>query len=239
MKNRSINILSTRPVPGSLIFEAKMKGIQVDVLSFIETVAIDTKGIKGSINACLKQRSAIIFTSMNAADAVIKQLDGKIPDWKIFCMGNTTKKIIENYFGNGIVIAAASNANELADGIIKWNTNQKNKEAFVFFCGDQRRDELPQKLNDADIELKEIIVYKTIETSHALSKNYDGILFFSPSAVHSFFINNTTSNDTIFFAIGETTANSIREHTNHKIIVSKTPAKDELLKQAIELFTDD
>jgi uroporphyrinogen-III synthase len=63
---------------------------------------------------------------------------------------------------------------------------------------------------------------------------YNGILFFSPSAVHSFFKKNKANPDTVFFAIGETTANAISVYTNNKIITGNTPAKGELLKLAVE-----
>ncbi|CAN5563922.1 uroporphyrinogen-III synthase [soil metagenome] len=235
MRNKNIHILSTRPVNVALINEAATKGIQVNTISFIDTVAIDTAEVKKTIDEVAAQPSTIIFTSMNAVDAVVHQLNNK-PSWKIFCMGNTTRQLVEKYFGNDNILATGSNATELAKEIIKWEKIQLDKMPVVFFCGDQRRDELPGKLLEQGIEMEEIITYNTIQTTHAITDAYNGILFFSPSAVHSFFKTNKAATETVFFAIGETTANTISSYTNNKIVISYTPAKDELLRQAVDWF---
>ncbi len=234
MQNKNIHILSTRPVNVALINEAAAKGIQVDTTSFIDTAAIDTAEVKKIIAEVAAQRSTIIFTSMNAVDAVVHQLNNNVPAWKIFCMGNTTRQLVEKYFGNDNILATGSNATELAEEIIKWEKIQHDKMPVVFFCGDQRRDELPVKLLEQGIEMEEIITYNTIETTHAITDAYNGILFFSPSAVHSFFKTNKAATETVFFAIGETTANTISSYINNKIVISYTPAKDELLRQAVD-----
>ena len=147
---------------------------------------------------------------------------------------HTTWIHVQARFGKKNIISTASNATTLADEIIAWEKTQHTITHVVFFCGDQRRDELPQKLKQNDIEPEEIITYKTIETTHTISHNYDGILFFSPSAVHSYFKTNKASDNTIFFAIGETTANTIKGYSSNKIVVSNTPDKNELLKQTVE-----
>ena len=46
-----------------------------------------------------------------------------------------------------------------------------------------------------ELSVDEVIVYKTIETPKVLTKQYDGILFFSPSAVKSFFSKNSIVNN--------------------------------------------
>ena len=106
-----------------------------------------------------------------------------------------------------------------------------------FFCGDQRRDELPGILREHDIDVNEITVYQTLALTHKIDKHYQGILFFSPSAVESFFKNNTLPASTILFAIGNTTANAIRKFTKNKVIISDVPGKDNLVKKMIEYFT--
>jgi uroporphyrinogen-III synthase len=177
---------------------------------------------------------------MNAVDAVINLLDNEKPFWKIFCMGNTTKKLVIKYFGEESLIATGINATDLANAIVEFQhsrfvtsrTDIEN-DTWLFFCGDQRRDELPGILNSNNISPTEIIVYKTIETSQEVEKYYDAILFFSPSAVHSFFKNNQADVATTFFAIGETTATAIKKYSSNTIITGNTPAKDELFKHCI------
>lgn len=106
----------------------------------------------------------------------------------------------------------------------------------IFFCGDQRRDELPGQLRQQDIQLQEITVYYTHPTPHRLAKSYTGIAFFSPSAVHSFFSSNTPAPETVLFAIGETTEQAIRTHSSNPTIRSASPEKGSLIRLAIDHF---
>ncbi len=128
---------------------------------------------------------------MNAVEAVGKYVAEK-NNWKIFCIGNTTRKLVKEIFGEKNIAGTADNASALADSIIE-SASIKN---IVFFSGNQRRDELPEKLKKNHIKVEEIVVYKTIETPELLTKSYDAILFFSPSAVQSFFSKNTISDST-------------------------------------------
>ena len=54
----------------------------------------------------------------------------------------------------------------LSKKIIK-NSSIKN---VIFFCGDKRRDELPENLIKNGINVEEIIVYKTMETPTFIDK---------------------------------------------------------------------
>lgn len=110
------------------------------------------------------------------------------------------------------------------------------REVF-FFCGDQRRDELPQRLRQQDIKVNELVVYKTTETPHKMEHPYDGIVFFSPSAVHSFFRVNNISDGVSLFAIGETTADTIRTYTSNQTIISQSTDKSTLILQVIDYYT--
>ena len=65
-------------------------------------------------------------------------------------------------------------------------------DEVIFFCGDQRRDELPEILRQHEVVVNEIVVYQTIAVPHKIEKQYHGILFFSPSAVQSFFQKHST-----------------------------------------------
>src|SRR6185369_9706401 len=101
-----------------------------------------------------------VFTSINAVEAVSKFISTKT-SWKIFCTGGTTKKMVKKIFGEQNIYATAGSAAQLAEKIIE-NSFIKS---VVFFCGDQRRNELPGTLKIKGIEVEELIVYKTIETS--------------------------------------------------------------------------
>ena len=92
-------------------------------------------------------------------------------------------------------------------------------------------------LRQRGIDVNEIIVYQTINLPHKIEQEYHGILFFSPSAVQSFFQKNKLSDTTILFAIGNTTANEIKKFTNNKIIISDSPGKENLVGKMVEYFS--
>ena len=231
MQKNKLNILSTRPLSASIVAEALKEGVYIDCISFIETEPVKSPEIKQEIQQLSGQNIVAVFTSMNAVEAVKEYISLKT-DWKIFSIGQTTKELIEDFFGKENIAGTADDAELLADVII----HQHLKEV-VFFCGDQRRDELPEKLIANNIIVEEILVYRTIATSQKTVKHYDGILFFSPSAVQSFFSTNTINNSTIVFAIGNTTANVVKKQVNNQIVVADKPGKEELVKKMLEYFS--
>jgi uroporphyrinogen-III synthase len=233
MAQNNIHILSTRPLRASLVEEADEAGITIDELSFIETEAVQDIATQQEIEQAYLLSSTVVFTSMNAVDAVIAWQDGQQPDWVIYCMGNTTKLLLKENFGEHSVAGTASSAADLAELIAE----ESDAEEVIFFCGEQRRDELPAILRSKGIDVHEIIVYETIHTPHKVTKDYQGILFYSPSAVSSFFSNNKVPTQTILFAIGTTTAKTIQQYCNNTVITGKEPGKEELVRQAIDYFS--
>ena len=228
-----IAILSTRPLNEMLIDEANAAGIDIYELSFIETEPIQSIDVQQEIEQAFLQSTAVVFTSMNAVEAVAYYQEENQPDWQIYCIGATTEKLVGKYFGEEKISGTASDAASLAALIAE----DRFTDEVIFFCGDQRRDELPEILRANDIEVNEITVYQTITVPHKIDKTYNGILFFSPSAVASFFQKNKLSNTTILFAIGNTTAAEIKKYTGNKIITANAPGKATLVKKAVDYFT--
>jgi uroporphyrinogen-III synthase len=62
------------------------------------------------------------------------------------------------------------------------------------------------------------------------------VIFFSPSAVESFFSMNTVTASLPLFAIGQTTAAAIREHTNNPVVIAAEPDAALLIRQVIDHF---
>jgi uroporphyrinogen-III synthase len=233
MPEKTIHILSTRPVNTSLIALAKKQGIDIETLSFIETTAIDTVDVQQEIETASVQTATVVFTSMNAVVAVVNMLDGFVPDWQIYCMGNTTKELVIAYFGENAIAGTADHAAALAEELIDAAT----ADEVFFFCGNRRRDELPDILREHGIDVTEIVVYETIYKHHQLNKDYDAVLFFSPSAVESFFELNRLPAQTTVFVIGKTTKQAVNRFSNNNIVVSTEPGKDQLVTEAIHYFT--
>jgi uroporphyrinogen-III synthase len=231
MQKNRIPILSTKKLSPFIINQAKEKGIYIKEKEFISIKPIHTKETYDQVMALVlnKNISTIVFTSSKAV-AVIKnylhQADTwYVPNWNIFCLSEKTKDSLNPNIPVKRIIATAENASSLAQKIIEHGIKE-----IIFFCSIKRRDELPKILKDKDVNVREIPVYETIKTPVALTKDYDGILFFSPSAVTSFFSINQLNKKIICFAIGKTTADTIKQYTDNKIIVSESPSQEMMLE---------
>ncbi len=230
MQKNSWHILSTRPLSADLIATAAQQGIAVDTLSFIETEPTTDTWVFERIKELATQHITAVFTSMNAVEVVAQHVDRQVA-WTIYSIGDATQKLAGQKLQNPIS-GTAEYADQLSDVIIKDGVT-----SVVFFCGNIRRDVLPNKLKEAGIQVDELVVYNTIETSRQVKDHYDAILFYSPSAVRSFFAANTVPATTTLFAIGTTTAQAIQPYTDNTIIIAEKTSKEELVHQAIAYFS--
>lgn len=180
MNKRKVKVLSTRHLPVNIIEGSLQNNIQLEVASFIRIEEIEDPEIISLIKKLGQKKAIVIFTSTNAVKMVSKYIP-LTTDWKIYCIGKTTKGLIDKIFGSDRIAGIGKDSLELSKRIIS-----DKVEYATFFCGDIRRDELPDKLKSCGIKLDEMIVYKTIETPVKIKCDYSGILFFSPSAVKSF-----------------------------------------------------
>ena len=217
-----------------MITEAAAKNIIVDTIPFIKTEPTSSIETQQEIEHLSTMTATVVFTSRSAVEAVVAELNGYQPDWQIFCIGHATRQAVEKFFLKNSIVGTAENAKDLADDLVK----KADVDEVIFFCGDQRRNELSDILKSADIEVNEVIVYQTTAIPQKIEKKYDGILFFSPSAVKSFFQKNKIDDPTVLFAIGDTTANELRNHSNNKIIVNREPNKNHLIKNVIVYFEE-
>lgn len=171
----------------------------------------------------------LIFTSQNAVESVLK--NKKITEIKAkrcFCVGEKTKALLEqNDFD---VIADSDYAAELASIIC----NQYSKNSFTFFCGNIRRDVLPEAMKLAEIILDEVEVYETILITHKINFKPDGILFFSPSGVESYLQENKIEDENCF-CIGNTTAEALKYVTPNRIIANQ-PTMESVVMKCIENY---
>ncbi|HET8886634.1 MAG TPA: uroporphyrinogen-III synthase [Salinimicrobium sp.] len=171
----------------------------------------------------------IIFTSQNAVLAIEKnQIFQFLKSKKIYCVGEKTAALLSE---KGLKVQHFEHYGvDLAGKLVKTNEN----EGFLFFCGKKRRHELPEIFRKHKIPLTEVEVYDTIETPKKISRNFDGILFFSPSAVKSFCTENELKNTTAF-CIGTTTASEANKRTEQIEIASK-PTIESVIVQVVKYF---
>lgn len=195
-------------------------------LSLVGYDAIATKTLDFKV---AQNASNSIFSSQNAVRAVLNHnLNNNITLGNCFCVGQKTASLL---IKNGQkVIEIAKNASELAQMIVKSYRN----EFFVFYAGASRRPELPDLLREFDIPFREIITYSTVLTPQTFHKTFDGVLFFSPSGVSSYFHSNMLGNG-VAFCIGDTTAAEAKRYTNTIEIANHSTIED-VIQRAICYF---
>lgn len=215
-----INILSTK----HLLEHQKneLKNFLVDEANFIEIQY-------SSDISTVPNLSHVIFTSKNAVIGFLKNFDrNKLNFENVYCVGDKTSQFLQE---QGIdVLLKMNSAKELALEIVK----NKNFKAVTFFCGNLRRNELPQILSEEGITVNEVEVYKTKFKLVKLEKKYNAVLFFSPSSIKSY-IESKNSTNSIAFCIGNTTANEAINYFDN-VFIADEPTVENVIKSVNQYF---
>ena len=216
-----IRIVSTK----KLSERQKQQLLSVNFLVFDE----DFISIQSKIFEIENINDYLIFTSQNAVEGVLRNKKiTELKTKKCFCVGEKTKALLEE--NDFEVVAISEYAAELASDIF----NHYSKNSFTFFCGNIRRDVLPEALRLAEIALDEIEVYETVLTTNKIDFTPDGILFFSPSAVESYLQQNKIEDENCF-CIGNTTAEALKYATPN-IIIANQPTMESVIMKCIENY---
>lgn len=219
-KMPEIKILSTKRLT-----EAERKKLSNFYLvdkDFIQIELLDFQLINVSFDL-------LLFTSKNAVASVLKnEKRGLLKKIKCICVGENTKKLLEK---NGFEVLDFAHYAEDLTQLIK---NKYKDRSFAFFCGNLRRNVLPNFFNEKNIQFKEIQVYKNELSPKKIEEKFDAFLFFSPSAVHSFVQQNEIS-DQICFCIGTTTAEALKPMTKN-IILSEKPTVLSVLQKVNQYY---
>lgn len=193
-------------------------------VSFVEYNAISIQSIDFEIPKDLKN---IIISSQNGAKAFFQKRE-ELPSpeeeglgLRCFTVGQKTTALLEE--NNYKVAKTTQNGAELGYFIAK---NYKN-EHFTYFCGKQRRDELPTILKEESVFCNEVVTYETHKNVRTFHQKFDGVLFYSPSAVNAFAKANKINKA---FCIGNTTAKEARIYTDHVIVSNATSIESTIAK---------
>ncbi|WP_424656328.1 uroporphyrinogen-III synthase [Capnocytophaga granulosa] len=174
------------------------------------------------------QADYFLLTSQNALYALRSMpCYEQLPHRKAFCVGEKTRKLLEAEGWE--VVASFDYAKQLAPYLVKHYA----KSSFVFFCGEKRMDTLPTTLKANHIQLQECLTYHTQPTPIKLTKRYEGLLFFSPSAIESYLRENTLSGEKAI-CIGTTTQAALPEAVES--YVAERPTVESVLACCKELF---
>jgi uroporphyrinogen-III synthase len=227
MRERPFTILSTAELPIEPVKNTP-DFVAVNVIPFTKIFARTDEPTYLLIDGFTTSKITAVFTSANAVKIVGARLKQK-PKWKIYCIRNETRIAVVNWFGAESIVKFASNASHLSQQMISDGVTKA-----VFFCGDQRLDILPDNLYKHGVNLTELIVYDTRLIPERVDDKTDAILFFSPTAVRSFFSMNVLSPETIVFAMGNTTAKALDQYTGNPVIISPQADKAFVLNMAVQ-----
>lgn len=236
MPRHKYRILSTKPLPQELVHMAAEHSIAMLAQAFIDVQPVISPEMRKRIQELSSTGTVLVFTSPNAVKFVTgvwmhdeKNLAAR---HRVYCLEGATRQAAEERMRNVVIEGTAANSMELAKRIVQDGITGK----VIFFSGNIRRPDLPDYLLENGIELEEMVVYNTVETPAALHEDYDGVMFFSPSSVRSFFTSNSLPADTVCFAIGNTTTTAIAAQTANRVITSPGPSVAKLVETAIFYF---
>lgn len=188
--------------------------------------------IEIAFNTSIKLTNPIknaVFTSKNAVIGVFNQFSSEELQFEnVYCVGDKTAQFLEEK--NVKVTVIAHSAEELADEILL----NKNIEEVYFFCGNLRRNELPEILTENNIKVNEVEVYTTNFKPVKIKNTYDGILFFSPSSVKSYLLKNTDT-QSVAFCIGNTTASEAIDDFEN-VFVADEPTVENVIESVNQYF---
>lgn len=229
-------VLSTRIITQSLIDAAAAKGVSLEAKDFISVQPAVRRKDMALIDTLLDRKDAVtVFTSKHAVDAVAGYIAehrrGTSPGWTIYCLSAVTVNRAAAAFPDAHIHGRGSYAADLAAAIARDGVGE-----VYFFCGNKRRDTLPENLRKEGVRVHELTVYTTSPTPVQVDSDYEGVLFFSPSAVESFLSMNQLDEKAVCFAIGNTTAEALRGEVANQVVVSDSQQENTLVQSVVDYY---
>ena len=194
---------------------ARKYNIKIDFRPFIETQPLSLQEFrKQKIN--ILDHTAIIFTSKKAIDhffALCKLGRIEMPaDTKYFCVAEQTANYLQKFITirKRKIFSGEKTATDLFP-LLKKHKNEK----FLFPCSNVRKDEIPEFFTKNGYQFAEMTLYNTVtsDLSDLADVNYDALVFYSPSGIHSLFANfpDFKQNNTRIAAFGPTTSAAVQK----------------------------
>lgn len=213
-----MRLLATKILSENLKIRLLHHGFSVVEYPFIHVIPLNVK--------VEKIHEHVIFTSQNAVRLAYDNhtLQPLLANKKFHCVGEKTAAMLIEKGGN--VLSKAANAKALGQYL---STHFKT-DSFSFLCGQMRMSDLENQFKiESRMEDFEVIeVYHTELQPKTIEGHFNGILFYSPSAVKSFFLKNRVPESVHCFCIGPTTAKSLVDK-NTPYSVAKTADDSQML----------
>ncbi len=150
-----------------------------------------------------------IITSKNTLTILFNKYTAEeLNTINFYCVGDKTSKLIIDKGYN--LVDSELSSKQLGERLV----NNHSDLSFCFIGGNIRRSELPEQLTNHQMNCLEFIIYDTLLTPTEVHDNFEGLLFFSPSGIHSFLKKNKINKQQLF-CIGHTTATEAKKHSNN------------------------
>lgn len=185
-------ILISQPQPASEkspYYEISAKyGVEVVFRPFIKIEGLSAKEFRQQ-KVSILDYTAVVFTSRNAIDhffLLCKELRVTVPeDMKYFCITETIALYIQKYVQyrkRKVFFGTTGKINDLLPAMVKHKA-----EKYLVPLSDVHNDEIANLLDSKKLIHKEVIMYKTVSNDFKKDEefDYDMLIFFSPSGVHS------------------------------------------------------
>ncbi|HBD26319.1 uroporphyrinogen-III synthase [Flavobacterium sp.] len=213
-------ILSTKKLSRAL--KKKFSDVEMEL---VEKNFIQTKSISFETP---QLNNYLVFTSKKAVKSVLKSDVKNVHTISCLCVGSKTKNFLEK---KGFTVFESAN---YAEELIQIIESKYKSNSFTFFCGNIRKNTIPNYFQQNKIAYNEIVVYETKLKPHQIKDPFDGVLFFSPSGVNSFLEKNSLENKTCF-CIGTTTAKALKNRTKN-IVIASQPTVENVITEVIKYY---
>lgn len=219
-----MQVLSTKklsPAQREILASPKIRVVDYDAIKIVEKPFELPSEMK-----------SVIFTSQNSVKFFLKKAeekDIKLEDLEAFCVGEKTTALLRKH---QIKVFAETH---YAEDLVKILATKGASRDFSFFCGSLRRDTIPEGLKQNEIRFTEIQMYDTVAQPQKWKEDFEAVLFYSPSGVESFFLENVFSGKTQAVCIGSTTAKAAKKFTP-AIEIAEKPTVESVLEKARELL---
>ena len=192
---------------------AEKYNLKIDFRSFIHVEGIGAQEFRAQ-KVELDKHTGIILTSKNAVDhyfRIAQELRYEVPDsMKYFCISEAVAYYLQKYvtYRKRKIFFGKQRIEDLVD-ILK----KHKKETFLLPCADRLRDNIPDTLEETQLNFTKAVLYRTVasDLSDLEDVYYDMLVFYSPGGVESLLKNfpDFKQNKTVIAAFGPTTAQAI------------------------------
>ncbi len=225
-----MNILFTKKnLDRKLVSKCLGEGYSYDFVEVIKTTPLKVESFD------LKDYS-LIFTSVNGVESFFE--NGFRPNEvftdrkynRIYTVGPKTKNALRKYgFGTYKI---KRHAQELQEFLIE----NSQGERFIHFCGTLSLTILDASLPLQNFYYRKVPVYQTDLLYPKFDKDYQALVFFSPSGVRSYMEHNSLDSK-LLFSIGHTTEKELRKYTQDKIHTSTESNFEDLMKVLLRVLS--